>query len=105
MDYMEDKGEVARWGGEEFLLVFNDCTFEQGIEHMEKLIHRIRLMDIRYGGESLRVTMTFGISEYNPELTVDAIINNADKKLYFGKQNGRNRIVYTIPTDFVINKK
>lgn len=105
MDYMEDKGEVARWGGEEFLLVFNDCTFEQGIEYMEKLIHRIRLMDIRYGGESLRVTMTFGISEYNPELTVDTIINNADKKLYFGKQNGRNRIVYTIPTDFVINKK
>ncbi len=105
MDYMEDKGEVARWGGEEFLLVFTDCTFEQGIEYMEKLIHRIRLMDIRYGGESLRVTMTFGISEYDPDLTVDTIINNADKKLYFGKQNGRNRIVYTIPTDFVLNSK
>lgn len=105
MDYMEDKGEVARWGGEEFLLAFTDCTLEQGIEYMEKLIHRIRLMDIRYGGENLRVTMTFGISEYDPDRTVDAIINNADKKLYFGKQNGRNRIVYTIPTDFVIDKK
>ncbi len=105
MDYMEDKGEVARWGGEEFLLVFKDCNIDQGIEYMEKLIHRIRLMDIRYGGEVLRVTMTFGISEYDSERTIDAIINNADKKLYFGKQNGRNRIVYTIPTDFVIDKK
>lgn len=105
MDYMEDKGDVARWGGEEFLLVFTDCTLEQGVEYMEKLIHRIRLMDIRYGGEVLRVTMTFGISEYDPDRTVDAIINNADKKLYFGKQNGRNRVVYTIPTDFVIDKK
>ncbi len=105
MDYMEGKGEVARWGGEEFLLVFTDCDLEQGIEYMDNLIHRIRLMDIRYGGEVLHVTMTFGLSEYDPDRTIDAIINNADKKLYFGKQNGRNRIVYTIPTDFVIDKK
>lgn len=105
MDFMEDKGEVARWGGEEFLLVFTDCNLNQGIDYMEKLIHRIRLMDIRYGGETLRVTMTFGLSEYDPERTVDAIINNADKKLYFGKQNGRNRIVHTIPIDFSIEQK
>lgn len=105
MDFMEDKGEVARWGGEEFLLVFTDCSLDNGIEYMEKLIHRIRLMDIRYGGEILRVTMTFGISEYDPERTVDSIINNADKKLYFGKQNGRNRIVHTIPIDFVVEQK
>ena len=105
MDFMEDKGEVARWGGEEFLLVFTDCTFEQGIEHMEKLIHRIRLMNIRYGGENLRVTMTFGVSVYDPDRTIDAIINNADKKLYYGKQNGRNRVVHNIPLDFVIDKK
>lgn len=105
MDYMEGKGEVARWGGEEFLLVFTDCSLKQGIEYMDNLIHRIRLMDIRYGGEVLHVTMTFGMSEYDPERTIDAIINNADKKLYFGKQNGRNRVVYTIPTDFVIDNK
>lgn len=105
MDYMEGKGEAARWGGEEFLLVFTDCSLQQGIEYMDNLIHRIRLMDIRYGGEVLHVTMTFGMSEYDPNRTVDAIINNADKKLYFGKQNGRNRVVYTIPTDFVIDKK
>lgn len=105
MDYMEDKGEVARWGGEEFLLVFKDCNLEQGIVYMDNLLHRIRLMDIRYGGENLHVTMTFGLSEYDSALTIDAIINNADKKLYFGKQNGRNRIVYTIPTDFVIDRK
>lgn len=104
-DYMEGKGEVARWGGEEFLLVFTDCSLKQGIEYMDNLIHRIRLMDIRYGGEVLHVTMTFGMSEYDPERTIDAIINNADKKLYFGKQNGRNRVVYTIPTDFVIDNK
>lgn len=105
LDYMEGKGEAARWGGEEFLLVFTDCSLQQGIEYMDNLIHRIRLMDIRYGGEVLHVTMTFGMSEYDPNRTVDAIINNADKKLYFGKQNGRNRVVYTIPTDFVIDKK
>lgn len=105
MDFMEDKGEVARWGGEEFLLVFKDCDLNQGIEHMEKLLHRIRLMNIRYGGELLRVTMTFGISEYDKNKTIDAIINQADKKLYYGKQNGRNRLVHTIPIDFVIDKK
>ncbi len=105
MDFMEDKGDIARWGGEEFLLVFTDCTMEQGITHMENLIHRIRLMNIRYGGETLRVTMTFGLSAYDPDWTIDAIINSADKKLYYGKQNGRNRVVHTIPSDFIIDKK
>ncbi len=105
MDFMEGKGEVARWGGEEFLFVFQDCDFNQSIEYMEKLLHRVRLMDIRYGGEFLRVTMTFGMTSYDCNKTIDAVISSADKKLYYGKQNGRNRVVHTVPLNYKIEKK
>lgn len=104
LDYMEGKGEVARWGGEEFLLVFKDCDLNHGLDYMEKLSHKIRLMEIRYGGEVLHVTMTFGLCEYRQEQTIDATINNADKKLYYGKQNGRNRVIHSIPADYQIDK-
>lgn len=92
-DFMEDQGTVARWGGEEFLLVFEEKDANDTLIQMNKLLHRIRLMEVRYGGEALRVTMTFGIAEYIPGTSIDVTISNADKKLYIGKQNGRNRVV------------
>lgn len=95
-DYMEGKGAVARWGGEEFLFVFNGTNEKKIREHMEKLIHNIRLMSIVYGGEYLRVTMTFGVNMFNTKQTVDSCITMADKKLYYGKQTGRNRIVFKL---------
>lgn len=96
IDYMEGKGEVARWGGEEFLFVFADSDINQSVIFMENLVHKIRLLTVRYGGETLRITMTFGITQLDSSQTLDSCISNADRKLYIGKQNGRNRIVHTL---------
>lgn len=96
IDYMDGKGEVARWGGEEFLFVFADADVNQAVILMENLVHKIRLMSVRYGGETLRITMTFGVTQLDASQTIDSCISNADRKLYIGKQNGRNRIVHTL---------
>lgn len=96
IDYMDGKGEVARWGGEEFLFVFADSDLNQSVIFMENLVHKIRLMSVMYGGENLRITMTFGVTQLDSSQTIDSCISNADRKLYNGKQNGRNRIVHTL---------
>jgi PleD family two-component response regulator len=40
-----------------------------------------------------RQTMSMGVSQLSPDMqTVEAFLESADKKLYFSKQNGRNKV-------------
>ena len=83
------KASATRWGGEEFLFAFTDTSEMKTHDYMENLIQKIRLMSIVYGGEYLRVTMTFGVNMLKTTQSLDACITMADKKLYYGKQTGR----------------
>ena len=38
--------------------------------------------------------MTFGLEEYDPTKPIDTSITNADKKLYLGKNSGRNKVIF-----------
>lgn len=84
------KGIVARWGGEEFLLLYRE---ENPLMHIEKLLEKIRNMEISYKGETIHITMTFGVCICKPEDTIESVIKRADEKLYQGKENGKNQVV------------
>ncbi len=92
-EHMEGKGFVARWGGEEFLLVYERCRLNRAVQHLEQLMESIRSTKISYQEEKdISITMTFGIVEGNEE-KINHIIKNADTRLYYGKNSGRNQIV------------
>lgn len=94
--HMKGNGFVARWGGEEFLLVFSELTVEQSVQKLEGLLQDIRDNAVIYNEDTIvKVTMTFGITQGTEE-KLDDIIKEADEKLYFGKNNGRNQIVHEI---------
>lgn len=84
---------MARWGGEELLLVYNNMKLDTAVSHMKELLEEIRTQYIVYGDTAFHVTMTFGITEGSNE-KIEHIIREADAKLYEGKNNGRNKIVY-----------
>lgn len=87
------KGAAARWGGEEFILLFNDCKLEKAVTHLNEIMEKIREKEVIYEKETkVRITMTFGICQGTVE-GVDAVLREADEKLYYGKNNGRNQIV------------
>lgn len=95
---MKGKGFVCRWGGEEFLLVYRDYQLEKAVAELEKLLQKIREKEIEYEEERIHITMTFGIVQGTMDPmdtmdTLDSMLSEADQKLYFGKQNGRNQIV------------
>ena len=91
---MQGKDMVARWGGEEFLMVFLDTNGDYAYTKLEHIRSRIKGLTVQKGDVEIGVTMTFGLSEYDYSGGFEATIKDADRKLYRGKEEGRDRIVY-----------
>ena len=86
---------AGRYGGEEFLLLFNSS-----LKEAHKSLERIRLsianMPFNYQKEVLKVTISSGVTVYDsPDEEGDrqVLIDAADKAMYGAKENGRNRVV------------
>lgn len=92
-DTVKDHGYCVRWGGEEFLIVFTNGTYEDHRTVMQSLIENIRNHRMEYEGQTLAVTMTFGLIDASDYESSDAMTSKVDELLYHGKQNGRNRLV------------
>lgn len=91
---LEGRAKVGRWGGEEFLIILPECNGDEATAALTELLSAIRRTKIEYGGEKVCVTMTFGVTEYDSRVKTDEIINEADRKLYIGKESGRNQVVF-----------
>ena len=89
---MKKYGFAARWGGEEFMLVFKGIHDTEAAHLLEGILTEIRVTSIQYHGILLGVTMTFGVVEYKGE-DLERTFRRADHKLYVGKERGRNRVV------------
>ena len=79
----------ARWGGEEFLLVFRDTPGLKGRDIAERL--RERIVGANWP-DGLRVTCSFGVSEWHRGEDLNEGIKRADEAMYRAKQQGRDRV-------------
>jgi diguanylate cyclase (GGDEF)-like protein len=90
---------VARWGGEEFLIVLPDTPLAAGLQVAERLRQNIEALRIPVPAETgaperdHRLTATFGLAELGAHASLEGAIHAADLALYQGKQQGRNRVV------------
>ena len=94
--HLKPLGFVARWGGEEFLMVFDKMEIKDAEAELWSILEEIRATEIEYEGMIIRVTMSFGVVSA-PELTQDEIVKLADENLYYAKESGRNRVISYIP--------
>jgi len=79
----------ARWGGEEFLLVFRDTPGTKGRDIAERLRDRVAN---HTWPEQLQITCSFGVAEWHRGEDLDAGIKRADEAMYRAKQLGRDRV-------------
>lgn len=91
---MEGKGLAARWGGEEFLLLFPDCNGDDACVYLEGIKRKIKALRTKKGAYEVGITMTFGLAEYDFSGDAESTLKEADNKLYQGKEEGRDRIIY-----------
>ncbi len=92
---MQGKGFASRWGGEEFVLVFDKTDMKSSIPTLEALADSIRGMTVLSEGYEIKITMTMGITEGFTD-DINRLVEAADEKLYYGKTHGRNQIVSEI---------
>lgn len=84
---------VARWGGEEFILLIldTDVKFAHTIANkLRKLIESSKFIGVE------GITASFGIACYEENDNEESLFNKADKALYKAKMNGRNCIEFTL---------
>ena len=89
---IRSKDSACRWGGEEFLILVNDGQ-DIAVEVANRIRAAIESYEFNYEGRTLHVTITLGVSGYYSSAKVKTLIEIADKRLYKGKENGRNQVV------------
>ena len=86
---------LARWGGEEFLLLLVDPDPATAIRITERLRTDIEVAVIHHEGHELRVTASFGIAEVDASQPdpLSHAYSHADRAMYTAKRAGRNQVV------------
>lgn len=84
---------VARWGGEEFLILLPETGGEEAREVADRMRMVIAQTPIFLEGREIHLSMTFGVAECSSNTGINECIARADKALYKGKGNGRNQVV------------
>ena len=93
MNHMDRKGFVSRWGGEEFLFVYERMDKQRALPCLEELLESIRTTGITYNDEYIKVTITIGAIESQEDMDTEELLKLVDSNLYDGKAKGKNRII------------
>ncbi len=84
---------VARFGGEEFIFVFPNTFIEDARKVCEKIRKTIEETEFVVYDKPIKITLTFGVTEFSPQKNFEKLLQEADKALYTGKESGKNRVV------------
>ena len=85
--------QSCRWGGEEVVILLDDCDINAAQQRAEALRQSIEITHIPYHEGIIQVTASCGVAEYRAGETLNTLINRADIALYQAKQQGRNQVV------------
>ena len=94
-DATRAQDKVARWGGEEFIILLPKTSMENVMEVLERVRRRVAETPIYVGNETVQPTITIGAASSEERRTIDEVIQLADVRLYFGKSHGKNQVCLT----------
>lgn len=83
---------IARFGGEEFVVLLPSTPLEGGLQLLETLRSAIEKCPFHFKGEPVTITLSAGISAFAEDEPSDEVFERADQALYRAKNLGRNRV-------------
>ncbi len=90
LDVVRESDVVTRWGGEEYLVLLNDCKLSQAIAIAENLRQRVAEHDFGLPSGRTVVTISLGVAQYHDNESEANFFARADDALYGAKNGGRN---------------
>lgn len=84
---------IARYGGEEFVVILPYTKLKEARTIAERMRKWIEVKAIKYCGNTMKVTASFGVTEFKKNQSVENFINECDVKLYTAKKRGKNYVV------------
>lgn len=92
-EVLRDSDVLGRWGGEEFLVIFPDCTPLQALRPLRRLQATLQARAVSSRVPQLRLTFSAGVCLHEGGATVDQTLERADAALYEAKHRGRDQVI------------
>ena len=92
--HLREYDTVARWGGEEFLIVLPGTNLQGATEVANKLMQALDQLCIYQGTTEIRPTMSFGVAHADRNVRAYDCLRLADNRLYEAKSRGRHMVCY-----------
>lgn len=89
---------VARWGGEEFVMLMPDTALEPARTIGLRLLEAIRNAAVVHAGKPLALSASVGVAERGAHADLEALIGDADRWMYAAKQAGRGCVCCSAQT-------
>ncbi len=83
---------VARWGGEEFLILLPDTSAEAAEALAERVRSAVAARSMHHAGVAINATLSLGVTAVQPGEALSSAIARADRALYRSKDTGRDRV-------------
>lgn len=84
---------VGRWGGDELLMILPQTEVAGGRILADNIRKKISSTKFEYREYTIKITMSFGVAEFDASTSLHECIKNADDCLYKAKELGKNKVV------------
>ena len=98
-DNIRSSDVLARWGGEEFVLLLSDTDVAGAMLTLQRVRAAVEQAVITGVPAELKMTVSMGLAEHIPGEMFEVTLDRADKALYCAKRAGRNQVIHSERTE------
>lgn len=92
-DCIRKTDTVARWGGEEFIILLNNSNDVIAKQVAEMIRAKSELLCVEYNKDIINITVSIGVATYQNEVKSSALINRVEQCLSEAKKSGKNKVL------------
>lgn len=90
---IREQDVLARWGGEEFLVLLPATTIDDATAVAERLRELVARDPVTVAGQQVALTISLGLARAEPGDSMDSVLHRTDRRMYAAKGLGRNTVV------------